>query len=1094
MPDGSVLTLSDGQLRTEEGCSSISDINGNLLFYTDGKTVWDRNHIIMPNGTNLFGDPSSTQSGIIVPKPNNANIYYIFTVDEPHHENAAVYPNGFTGTYTDPNSLNVPDGDDGFNNGFNYSIVDLSIAGTNGSIGDVISKNNHLITYNANPNGEEIKYKCSEKITAVGNSSDSSFWVVTHFIDRFFAFKVDGSGVNTNPVISTVGSYVGTSGYRRNAIGYLKASPNGEKLAIAHNQKGVAPGSVEYATGKVELYDFDTASGVVSNPVEVIPDVMAYGIEFSSSSEKLYATYRTATYEMELAQFNLLSSNVPASKTVIHTQQNYLAGLQLAPNNKIYCAVENKNSLSVINTPDADGLLCSFVLDDQPLTSDRFVKQGLPPFITSFFFVPAIQLENACAGQNTTFEFNTSQSITSAVWNFGDGATSNALSPVHVYSSPGNYTVSVNVSGPNGTGTNTREITIYPLPVLSSNTVNLKQCDDDNDGFSAFNLNEVVPILINNTAGLTFSFHESLQDAEDNASAITNTTSYTNQTVSNDTVFIRVENGNGCYETAQINLLVSTTLIPSSFQKVFAACDDAASGSNTDGLALFDFSSVTTEVQALYPAGQLLDITYYRNLADALAEINAITDVSNYTNIGYPYTQNIFVRVDSQVNNECLGLGHHITLNVEQIPIVQPLKFNHCDNDQDGIYGFDTANLETTLLNGLTNVSVAYRDENNNLLPSPLPNPFPTATKTITATVTNLTPQACSFTTTIGFVVDDLPEIFAIPANLTSVCDDESDPAFQDGVFAFDTSTFNASILGNQTGMTVNYFDQNGNPLPSPLPNPFVSGTQNLTVEVINTINNSCTANSVVSLVVNPLPIIDLLGDELICSDNPHFTKTINAGLADASTVGAFTYKWFFNGTEIPSETNYTLVVNTEGTYEVEVQNIHGCTITRTITVVSSNKATIDAIEVVDLSENNSITVIVSGQGNYVYSLDNENFQESDTFYNLNAGIYTVYVMDLNRCGTRSEEVSVLGIPKFFTPNGDGYNDHWNIKGFNPNINSKATISIFDRYGKMLKQFNPMSGGWDGTYNGNLMPSTDYWYTVQLEDGRSRKGHFSLRR
>jgi hypothetical protein len=169
MPDGSVIPLSDGQIVTTEGCSSISDSSGNLLLYTDGKTVWDRNHIIMPNGVDLFGDPSSTQSGIIIPKPNNPNIYYIFTVDEPHQENAAVYPNGFTGSYVSQPGTNVPTDDDGFNNGFNYSIVDLSVIGSNGSMGDVISKNTQLITYDTNPNGQEIKFKCSEKITVFGS-------------------------------------------------------------------------------------------------------------------------------------------------------------------------------------------------------------------------------------------------------------------------------------------------------------------------------------------------------------------------------------------------------------------------------------------------------------------------------------------------------------------------------------------------------------------------------------------------------------------------------------------------------------------------------------------------------------------------------------------------------------------------------------------------------------------------------------------------------------------------------------------------------------------------------------------------------------
>src|SRR5690606_39065151 len=114
-------------------------------------TVWDRNHIIMPNGnymagTGLLGDPSSTQSGIIVPDKNNPDIYYIFTVDEPHHQNAAVHPNVFGGPYIEPNGeFFPPDADDGLNNGLNYSIVDLSINGANGSIGDVTTRNVHLV-------------------------------------------------------------------------------------------------------------------------------------------------------------------------------------------------------------------------------------------------------------------------------------------------------------------------------------------------------------------------------------------------------------------------------------------------------------------------------------------------------------------------------------------------------------------------------------------------------------------------------------------------------------------------------------------------------------------------------------------------------------------------------------------------------------------------------------------------------------------------------------------------------------------------------------------------------------------------------------
>lgn len=1031
------VALIDGQLNTYEGCATIADDNGNLIFYTDGITVWNKNHQVMSNGLGLMGDSSTTQSATIVQMPGSLNLYYVFTLAA----EAGV-------------------------NGFRYSVIDMNL---DSSLGGVTIDKNVLLYAPSN-----------EKLSIVRHANNNDYWVVTHgWNDNSFrSYLLTSSGLTTMPIISNVGFIV--NGSPENTWGSMKISPDGSKLAISH------------ALNSLELLNFDNQTGVVSDPITLFNNGGTYGVEFSPNSKVLYASV-TNSSPYKIIQYDLTAINISGSTLEFYNSQIIPGGLQLGPDNKIYIAEVGKSKLGVIENPNIVGVGCNLILDAVDLAG-RICNLGLPPFVSSFFFVPAIQLENACVGQNTTFEFNASQQITSAVWNFGDGGTSTTLSPTHVYSAPGTYTVSATVTGTNGVGTNTREIIIHMLPVLNTNTVNLKQCDDDNDGFSAFNLNQVILLLVNDTTGLAFSFHETLQAAKDNTSAITNDTSYINESVSNDVVFIRVQNANGCYQTAQINLHVSTTLIPPTFQKVFIECDDVASGSNIDGVATFDFSSVTAEVKALYPAGQLLDITYYKNVADALAENNAITDIANYSNIGYPTVQDIYVRVDSRVNNECLGLGHHITLKVEAIPIVQPVTIHHCDDDQDGIYGFDTANLEATLLDGLTNATVSYTDENNNPLPTPLPNPFTTHSQTIIASVTNTTPMACSFATTIDFVVDDLPEIFPIPTNLTTVCDDETDPALQDGIFAFDTSAFQSTVLGNQTGMIVDYFDENGNPLSSPLPNPFVSGTQDLTVQITNPANTSCVATSIVPLIVNPIPDINLLGNELICNDNPDFTKTINAGVADVSTINDFTYKWFFNGTEIPSETDYSLVVNTEGIYEAEVQNTYGCTTTRTITVTSSNVATIESIEVVDLSDNNTITILVSGLGDYVYSLDNETFQESNTFSNLDSGIYTVYVKDLNRCGTKSKDVSVLGIPRFFTPNGDGYNDYWNIKGFNLNLNSKAVITVFDRYGKLLKQFYPSSSGWDGTHNGSLMPSTDYWFTVQLEDGRNIRGHFTLKR
>jgi gliding motility-associated-like protein len=109
-------------------------------------------------------------------------------------------------------------------------------------------------------------------------------------------------------------------------------------------------------------------------------------------------------------------------------------------------------------------------------------------------------------------------------------------------------------------------------------------------------------------------------------------------------------------------------------------------------------------------------------------------------------------------------------------------------------------------------------------------------------------------------------------------------------------------------------------------------------------------------------------------------------------------------------------------------------------------------------------------------------------------GFHTVYVKDLNGCGITEQLISVLGVPQYFTPNGDGFNDTWNIKGANEQFYANSIIHIYDRYGKLVKQISAIGQGWDGTYNGNLAPSDDYWYNITFDDGRNAKGHFALKR
>ena len=741
--------------------------------------------------------------------------------------------------------------------------------------------------------------------------------------------------------------------------------------------------------------------------------------------------------------------------------------------------------------------------------------------------VPTCELQNASIilvdnGGNT---YQWQLSTDGITWNniLNDatysGATTNSLLTTTVTNSMNGYKYRVLLSKiGNSCGLTSAEtaLTVYVLPVV--NDITMIQCDTDLDAISTFNLTVKNDVISSDSANEVFTYYKTLAGANtaDATQLIATPLAFTNTTAGTMPVWARVVNKNGCFRVSKITLQVLATNIPSTYNiQVPPVCDDLldVNGNNTannnkrDGIATFSFSATKTTIQNLLPttAGVIYNINYYRNQADALAELNAIADISNYRNIGYPNTQNIWVRVDSDTDNACYGLGPFVTLTVEKLPFANPVTISRqCDDNQDGIFTFNTSNLETTLKgnNQSFPVTITYFDQANNPLPSPFPATFATTSQTIKAVVTNNTTLKCYDETTIQFIVDDLPEAFAVPVSLTTICDDEIDPLVQDGKLAFNTSTFETTILKGQTGMVVKYFDGNGNALSSPLPNPFVTGTQNVKVVVENPINTLCFATITLPFIVNPLPKINLNAngdeDKLVCQNDPSFFVQLDAGIQDGSLPSNYTYIWSKDGTVLPSQLGYTLDVNAEGIYTVEVFNGKGCSRIRTIKVTASDIATIDSILIADMTDINTVTVNVSGLGDYEYSLDEVSgyFQDSNFFDDVPAGIHIVYINDKNGCRPIvSRTIAVVGLPKFFTPNNDGYNDYWSPKGVNASFNTNSIIYIFDRYGKLLKQWVPASSeGWDGTFNGINLPSADYWYTIKLEDGREAKGHFSLKR
>jgi len=749
-------------------------------------------------------------------------------------------------------------------------------------------------------------------------------------------------------------------------------------------------------------------------------------------------------------------------------------------------------------------------------------------YITAAPIVITTQPQNfsSCELQSTTFAV-ISNAVTSYQWQLSTdngvtwntvlnnatytGATTASLSVANVSPTMSGYRyrVFLNKNGNTcGLFSAVAILTTFPLPVITT-PITLKQCDNDSDGISIFNLTQKNDVISANNLNETFTYYTTFAAAttENVTFLIPNPLAYTSGTA---TIYARVENSNGCFRVATINLIVSVTQIPASFVIPNQyLCDDFLDTVNDDSDGIsgpFNFSGITTSLLAILPNN--ISIKFYKSEADFLAETDAlgnslaIANTTNYRNIGFPNVQTIWVRAESTLDNSCFGFK---TFNVvvEPVPTANPVNplnlIRHCDDDQDGTYGFDTSGIETAVLNGQTGVNVKYYRANGIQI-LPFPNPFlVTGTETITIRVSNNTTQTagdpCNDEVQLQFIVDDLPEVFPIPINKTKFCDDEPIPVDQNGWIDFDTSTFQSTLLGAQTGMLISYTLQNGTVL-SQLPNPFRTGTQNVLVTVTNQINTSCSATYTIPFIVHPTPKIDLEEDIIICL--PTTDALIDGGILDGSPSSNYQYTWYTNGSS-NGITTPTLLVNTPNVYSVEVTNAFGCKNTRVITVTGSEIASIQSIDVVDLADVNTITINISPSslGDYEFAIDDANgpYQSSNIFNNVPMGLHEIYVRDRNGCGSVGPiTVAVLGIPQYFTPNGDGYNDYWNVKGVSAEFNRLSIIYIFDRFGKLLKQISATGVGWDGTFNGNLLPADDYWYSIQFEDGRSAKGHFALKR
>ena len=712
---GNPPTAISGQLNTKEGSTSISDKDGNLLFYTNGEEVYDKNNDIMSGGTGLYGNESSTQSAIIVPKPSDPNIYYIFTVD------------------TRVNRSDV-------SNGFNYSEVDMSL---NGGLGAVTQINTPLLEFS------------SEKITATFKNADgSSIWVITFAsqngnidsdfwnnkdeYNTFHAFKINENGVSVNSVRSSAGPV--NIGDRR---GYLKISPNGKKLVCANTSDGTF------------LYDFNQQTGQISNRIRLnlndntsgwSDTNQGYGVEFSSNSKLLYVTSYNGAFGSQTSKALLyqFETENPNSNPVILDRQNnlYRGALQLGPNGKIYRAMSINYDiglpyLGVINSANEKGINCDYISQGVSLANGTLSTQGLPPFIQSYFyntidvFIDNTKKESSALCNNDIFKLDLGDDLLITFpnvicnWYFNDTPISGNNVFQDNLTQPGVYRVEIDPNDSIGCSYSREiEITFDPLPVVFSHEI--AQCATIGNTKSIFNFPNTLPadsdslpfydyveitcdgdpnciqIVLNNPLDLEYF--------EDNTASvpITNLSNYESEA---KTIWVRTRNTNTESQCASELKPLTLTVNPlgnlntTTTALVIAECNINDDDPNGNARGAFDLNKIEIKEKLVdntafgLDPGLINDYNYsfYEVLEDAqLRNSNAIDIRSTYLS----KAKDIYIRVDDLSSGSgCVGISK-IKLIIEEGDIPE----DYSNDDLVVCKTYDDVLKSSITLNALDNL------------------------------------------------------------------------------------------------------------------------------------------------------------------------------------------------------------------------------------------------------------------------------------------------------------------------------------------------------------------------------------------------------
>ncbi|WP_340076572.1 choice-of-anchor L domain-containing protein [Leptobacterium sp. I13] len=612
------------------------------------------------------------------------------------------------------------------------------------------------------------------------------------------------------------------------------------------------------------------------------------------------------------------------------------------------------------------------------------------------------------------------------------------------------------------------DLVVNDLPVYTIPT-DISICDDiSNDRIEIFDLQtKIDEITLNSVEPLTISFHTSIPEADSGTNPLD--LNYSN-TENPQTIYARIENNIGCFavETFEVNVVEP----PISDQpEPIVVCD-----TDLDGIMLFDLTTI--EPTILNPRQNDIAIGYFFSEDDALNNINEINDPANFTNS--EDQQTVYIKA---INNftGCATIAE-LNITVHLPPqLNQTNQVNYCETTDNTI---DLSLINQQIVDDPFGLTFSYhateQDASNNNNPLNNVYTYTNTTEQIYARV-EFNETGCFDTKPVEIIIDPNPTAFPVPTIRTCTNDYE---------YPFNLTEQNSNVLGNQNPndfmVTYHHSEADANQA-----NNAIEQTNNYNAvsgEVIYTRienrNTGCFDTGSFQILLDPIPVIPIQNQQVFCLENLSITIDARTGLPNE------TYQWS-NGATTPNT-----IITEPGDYWVTVTSERGCQATQNFSIIDASPISIVSIDFENFTDSQDVIVnATGGSGSFLYVIDDGNSQESNIFEDVVFGRHVVTVLDQNGCQPVSEPFTVVNYPKFFTPNGDGINDTWHIIGVN--LLPGTGISIFDRFGKLLKQISSETEGWDGTYNGKPMPSSDYWFIATGEDENGPfeiTGHFSIKR